>query len=130
MKISVNSRYALRFLVRVAEAEGRVAVISVAEQEGISEKMLERIATKLMHKGFVNSVKGPKGGYKLARPANEITVTELLKTMETPYLPLHCIDDPSCCKMNKECRMIKLFEDINVAISTVTDKKTIADFMS
>ena len=73
MKISTNSRYALRFLMRIAMSEGRVTTLSVANAEGISEKMLERIAAKLKKSGFVESVKGIGGGYELAMPAEQIT---------------------------------------------------------
>ena len=130
-KISTNSRYALRFLAKVAErSPERVTTISVAQSEGISEKMLERIASKLAKNGFVTSAKGVKGGYVLARPADEITVTEVLATMETPYLPLHCVDCfETDCKMYGGCNMIKLWEDIDVAIRTVTDKVTVEDII-
>ena len=61
MKISTNSRYALRFLARIAQKNGeRVTTSSVAKVEGISEKLLERIAAELSAEGFVKSVKGEK----------------------------------------------------------------------
>ena len=66
MKISTNTRYALRFLSRVAErAPERITTSAVSELEGISEKMLERIAAKLAREGFVRSVKGMGGGFEL-----------------------------------------------------------------
>lgn len=91
MKISTNSRYALRFLLRLSLApEGcRVTTMSVAEQEGISEKMLERIAARLRKEGYVRSAKGVGGGYCLARPAEEITVGEVLRLMETSLSLIH-----------------------------------------
>ncbi|MEG1773726.1 MAG: Rrf2 family transcriptional regulator, partial [Oscillospiraceae bacterium] len=99
MKISTNSRYALRFLTRLANAEGRMTTMSIAHAEGISEKMLERIAAKLGREGFIRSIKGIGGGYELARPSEEITVSQVLQTMETPYLPLHCIEEHEDCRM-------------------------------
>ncbi len=129
MKISTNSRYALRFLVRVAQREGeRTTTAFVSELEGISEKLMERIAAKLSAEGFVQSLKGAKGGYVLSRAAEEITVSEILKTMERPYLPHHCIEDPeNCCKMYDGCELICLWRSIDKAIMSVTDKVTIAD---
>lgn len=129
MKISTNSRYALRFLVRVAQrGEERTTTAFVAELEGISEKLLERIAAKLAAEGFVQSVKGARGGYLLSRPADKITVSEILKTMERPYLPHHCIEDPeNGCKMYEGCGLLRLWQRIDDAILSVTDNVTVAD---
>jgi len=131
MKISTNSRYALRFLARVAQKNGeRVTTSSVAQVEGISEKLLERIAAKLSAEGFVKSVKGAHGGYMLSREADKITVSDILKTMERPYLPHHCVEDPeNCCKMHQGCNMLCLWKRIDEAICSVTDNVTIADIV-
>lgn len=131
MKISTNSRYAIRLLARVAQKDGeRVTTAAAADAEGISEKMLERIAAKLTREGFLVSIKGIRGGYILARPANKITVTDILLTMETPYLPHHCIEQAEKnCKMSKDCNMLCLWERIDEAIKNVTDNVTIADIV-
>lgn len=130
MKISTNSRYALRFLLQVAAGNGRyITTAAAAEAEGISTKMLERIAAKLGHAGLVESSKGIGGGYRLARPASEITVTDILLTMETPYLPHHCTDDPAGCRRYCDCRLLPLWEEIEASIRAVTDCTTIASLL-
>ena len=129
MKISTNSRYALRFLARIAQSDKRLTTAQVAHLENISEKMLERIAAKLVKIGFITSAKGAGGGYELVIPSDEITVTMVLTTMETPYLPHHCIEDFEDCAMKNECTMICLWEQIDQAIRSVTDKVTIADIV-
>ncbi len=131
MKISTNTRYALRFLAQVAQsAPQRVTTAAVAQAEGISEKMLERIAAKLAREGFVRSVKGMGGGFELARPAAEIRVTDVLTVMETPYLPHHCVEDPQhCCKMAEHCQLICLWTQIDQAVRAVTDAVTVQDLI-
>lgn len=131
MKISTNTRYALRFLSRVAErVPERITTSAVSELEGISEKMLERIAAKLAREGFVRSVKGMGGGFELLRPADEITVTQVLTVMETPYLPHHCVEDPEhCCKMSENCHMLSLWVRIDEAVRAVTDSVTVQDLI-
>ena len=131
MKISTNSRYALRFLARVAQKSGeRVTAAAAAQAEGISEKMLERIAAKLTRAGFIRSVKGIRGGYILARPPQQITVTDVLLAMETPYLPQHCVDIPEeNCKMFNCCKMLKMWRETDDAIRKVTDNYTVADMI-
>ena len=129
MKISTNTRYALRLLARLCACEsGRLTTASIAAAEDISEKMLERIAAKLKREGFVRSTRGIGGGYELAIPADEITVTQIIRTMETPYLPLHCSTESDCCGAGGiDCRIYHMFERIDSAISDVTDHVTIAD---
>ncbi len=129
MKISTNTRYALRFLARLAVCEeGRLTTASVAAAENISEKMLERIAAKLKREGFVASSRGIGGGYSLAVPAQEITVTRIIRVMETPYLPLHCSGEEDCCGAGGiECAIYRMFLQVDRAITEVTDRVTIAD---
>ncbi len=131
MKISTNSRYALRLLARVAQKEGdRVTTSAAAQAEGISEKMLERIAAKLTREHFLVSEKGIRGGYVLARPADSITVSQVLRVMETPYLPCHCTEQAEKnCKMSGQCSMLALWQRVDEAICSVTDHVTIADIM-
>ena len=131
MKISTNSRYALRLLARVAQKQGeRVTTSAAAQAEGISEKMLERIAAKLTREGFLTSVKGIRGGYVLARPADTITVSQVLRVMETPYLPHHCIEQAEQnCKMSSDCNMLCLWKRLDEAICSVTDHVTITDII-
>jgi len=129
MKISTNTRYALRFLAQLSCCEGgRLTTASVASAEAISEKMLERIAAKLKREGFVRSTRGIGGGYELAIPAEEITVTQIIRTMETPYLPLHCTGEKGCCDAGGvDCEIYRMFERIDRAITDVTDCVTVAD---
>ncbi len=131
MKISTNTRYALRFLARLASCEeGRMTTAVIARMENISEKMLERIAAKLKHEGFVRSARGIGGGYELAVPAREITVTQIIRTMETPYLPLHCSDSPEKCPTGDvDCKIYRLLCRVDQAIAEVTDSVTIADLV-
>lgn len=131
MKISANSRYALRFLARVAQKQGeRVTTSAAAQAEGLSEKMLERIAAKLTREHFLISEKGIRGGYVLARPADSITVSQVLRAMETPYLPRHCVEQAEKnCKMSEDCSMLWLWRRVDEAICGVTDHVTVTDIM-
>jgi len=131
MKISTNTRYALRFLARLASCEeGRMTTASIAALEGISEKMLERIAAKLKREGFVRSTRGIGGGYELEIPADEITVTQVLRTMETTCLPLHCTGEDECCPAGDlDCSLYRMLERVDRAILGVTDSVTVADLI-
>jgi len=70
----------------------------VAEAQRISQHYLEQIASALRRAGFIKSVRGAKGGYRLARPPEEITALEVVEALEGSLAPVGCIEDPgSCC---------------------------------
>ncbi len=127
MKISTNSRYAIRFLARLADGNLH-SVSAVAEAEGISEKMLERIVSKLRKDGLLVSAKGATGGYKLAKAAEDISVYHVIRLMETAYLPIHCSADYNeKCTMCDGCAIAALWEDVENAVKATTEKVSIAD---
>ncbi len=129
MKISTNSRYAVRFLIQLAAKKDspKQSVASIAQAEGLSEKMLERIAAKLKKAGFVISAKGVGGGYELNMDPNEITMTMILELMETPYLPLHCGGESDDCVYEEQnCPTYPVWQQIDEAIRKITDQCTIA----
>lgn len=130
MKISTNSRYAIRFLIQLAAKKDSLkqSVASIAQAEGLSEKMLERIAAKLKKAGFVISAKGVGGGYELNMDPNRITMTMILELMETPYLPLHCGGETNedCVYEIQNCPTYPVWQQIDDAIRQITDNCTIA----
>ncbi|MGE5629477.1 MAG: RrF2 family transcriptional regulator, partial [Caulobacteraceae bacterium] len=94
MKISTRGRYALRMMLDLAMHDDEFSSIKmVSERQGISNKYLEQIITMLSRAGFVKSVRGPQGGYKLARPANEYTVGMILRLIEGNLVPVACMED-------------------------------------
>jgi Rrf2 family protein len=85
MKISVKGRYALAATIQVAEWSARgenVSVNSVADRLGVSKIYLEQVFGQLKKAELFTSVKGPKGGYRLARRPADITVWDILSTIE------------------------------------------------
>ena len=132
MKISTNSRYALRFLARLSMmSEGRrVTTMEIATAEQLSEKMLERIASKLQRNGYIISAKGCAGGYMLAKDPGEIRVSDILVLMETNFLPIHCNDDPESCLRHEDCIFAAMFDKLNHTILAVTSDITLADILT
>jgi Rrf2 family iron-sulfur cluster assembly transcriptional regulator len=84
MKLSTKGRYAMVALADIAlqKGEGRVSLSEIAARQDISLAYLEQLFVKLRRAGLVESVRGPGGGYRLARPASEIRVTEVLEAVE------------------------------------------------
>lgn len=91
MKLSTKGRYAMIALTDIAlnEAKGLVTLGEVSKRQNISLAYLEQLFVKLRRAKLVDSVRGPGGGYKLARPASEIRVFDILKAVDETVDALH-----------------------------------------
>lgn len=92
MKISAQEEYGLRCLVQLANlSDGETLTLpQIAEREGISTANAGKLMWLLNKAGFVNSTRGTKGGYFLARPAEEIFLNEIIKVLDEDVLNSHC----------------------------------------
>lgn len=88
MKVSTRVWYGLMAMVELGlrERQGRVQVREISESQGIPEEYLEQLMLALKRAGLVRSQRGVRGGYVLARSANQITVREILEALEGPIL--------------------------------------------
>jgi Rrf2 family protein len=84
MRISAKADYAVRAALELAAAEGPVKGDVLARAQGIPLKFLENILIDLRHSGIVRSQRGPEGGYWLARPPAEISVADVIRSVEGP----------------------------------------------
>ncbi|MDR2296142.1 MAG: Rrf2 family transcriptional regulator [Clostridiales Family XIII bacterium] len=86
MRISVKGRYALAavtVIARRAQSQENVTVSSISDELGISKIYLEQVFSQLKRDGLLLSVKGPRGGYQLARSPSKITAWDVLTTLES-----------------------------------------------
>jgi Rrf2 family transcriptional regulator, iron-sulfur cluster assembly transcription factor len=84
MRLSTKARYGLRALVHVAH-RGYASAQTIADQQSIPSRYLEEIIGELRRAGLVVGKRGPRGGYRLARPAAEISVSEVLAALATTH---------------------------------------------
>jgi len=92
MKISAQEEYGLRCLVQLANLHDgeSLTLPQIAELEGISTANAGKLMWLLNKAGFVNSTRGTKGGYFLARPAGAIYLNEIIKVLDEDVLQAHC----------------------------------------
>jgi Rrf2 family protein len=92
MLFSTKAEYGVRLLVELGRRgdDGPVALASVAEAETLPLSYLEHLVAKLREAGLVSSTRGAHGGYRLGRPAEEITMLEVVEALEGPVAPMDC----------------------------------------
>jgi Rrf2 family protein len=132
MKVSTRGRYALRLMLDLAMGEpGQyITLKSVSQRQNISVKYLEQIVPALSRAGFVKSVRGAQGGYRLAKAPGEYTVGAILRLIEGSLVPVGCMeDDPNQCPRSDQCAVLEMWEALDRAISGVIDHVTLADLM-
>ncbi len=132
MKISTKGRYGIRLMLCLALQYKQARYIPlkmIAQQQEISEKYLEQIINPLMKAGFVKSFRGAQGGYTLIQEPSDITVGDILRTLEGSLSPVDCLEHPSC-KRADVCASLSLWQKIKTAVDDVVDNTTLADLVT
>lgn len=132
MKVSTKGRYALRLMLDMALNDNGtpIRIKDIASRQMISDKYLEQIVSILNKAGFVKSVRGPQGGYRLTKSPEEYTVGMILRLTEGSLAPVSCLDDNiNECVRQDTCATLLLWEKLDNAIKSVVDNVTIADLI-
>ncbi len=106
MRVSTKAQYAVRALVSLnltATNGSPVSIREISTREGISLTYLEQLFVKLRRGHIVDSVRGPGGGYVLARDAADIRVDEIIDSVEETLVPVSCMDDDGQCACDTAC---------------------------
>lgn len=133
MRISTKGRYALRLMIDLACQPGSapVSLKDVAARQDISLKYLEQIVGLLGRAGFVHSVRGPQGGYRLARAPEKYTVGEILRLTEGNLAPVACLEDPeNRCERCSHCGTVDFWTGLYTVINQYIDRFTLADLVA
>ena len=128
MKISTRGRYALRFMIDLAQhgTDTYVPLRDVSERQAISIKYLEQITALLSKFGLLHSIRGPQGGYRLAKPVSEYTVGEILRTTEGNLAPVACLEsDQNTCERRDTCPTLKVWSGLSKVINDYLDSITL-----
>jgi Rrf2 family transcriptional regulator, cysteine metabolism repressor len=106
-------------------------IAEIADRQKIPLKFLESILNHLKGGGFVRSQRGAEGGYQLARPADRITIGEVLRFMEGPIAAVGCESQSRSadCELFGDCAFSDFWGQVRQAISDVVDRTTFADLV-
>jgi len=135
MKLSKRGEYALRSLINlgIAAKMGRklVRVTELAKSEDLPVKFLEQVIQQLREAGYVESTRGKHGGYRLAKPADQIAIGGIVRLIDGPLAPIGCVSqtayEPCNCPDEAHCGLRMLMLDVRNAIASILDRYTLAD---
>jgi Rrf2 family transcriptional regulator, iron-sulfur cluster assembly transcription factor len=99
MRLTTKSRYGTRLVIDLAinSQNGPVKLNDISKRQGMSLKYLEKLIKKLKDTGFVKSVRGPNGGYLLAKPMSSISVGDIVRVLEGSDSITDCSDKENVC---------------------------------
>ncbi len=132
MKISTKGRYALRVMLDISmHSNGQfIPLKDIAHRQGITVKYLEQIISLLSKSGYLKSLRGNGGGYRLTKSPEEYTVGDILRTTEGNLAPVACLEDePNQCQRNDICLTLQLWQGLYNVINQYVDNITLADLL-
>ena len=134
--LSKKSKYAFRALLALARRKDSepVLIATLAKQESIPKKFLELILLELKNTGMLQSKKGKGGGYFLAKKPEEISLGDVIRTLEGPLAPLPCVSHTAyrkCkeCDDEKTCGIRSIFNDVRDATAGILDGTSLVDVL-
>ena len=130
MHITYKGDYALKAVLDLAlhDGEGLATINEIAERIDAPVKFLEQVLSDLKKGGFVESRRGKIGGYLLSRPANKITLGQVVRFMDGPIEPISCVKPgySNCADINK-CVFQGIWKKVSKATSDIIDHITFED---
>lgn len=130
MRLTTRGQYAVRALVDLAcnGEEKPVTLDSISQREQISVTYLEQLFIKLRRKKLVKSVRGPGGGYLLARGPEQIKIGEIVEAVEEPLTPVACVDDSFCTRSDR-CVTQQVWRELGEKIREFLNSLTVDELV-
>jgi Rrf2 family protein len=131
MKVSAKEQYGLRAMAELAKAygEGPIPLSEIAQSQDVSLAYLEQVVPALRDAGLLNSTRGAKGGYELARSPEQITVGEVLRALDGDLLPVRCVEKACAepCERTDECAARTVWQAVHRQLRRTLDGMVLAD---
>lgn len=135
MKITAQEEYGLRILLRIARCNENesMSIQALSVAEGLSQAYAAKLTRLLRQAGFINSTPGNIGGYVLAKPAHEININEVLKTLGGALFNKEFCNDFSgamrLCTNSVDCSVRSLWQMVQFSVDQLLDKITLQDLI-
>ncbi|MFH8371456.1 RrF2 family transcriptional regulator [Streptomyces sp. NPDC018031] len=132
MRISARADYAVRAALRLAAAQdaGPLKAEAIADSQGIPHKFLEGILNDMRRGGLVLSQRGGNGGYWLARPADAITIADVIRVVDGPLVSVRGVRPPELSYTGPAQSLLPLWIAVRANVREILDKVTLAEVAS
>jgi Rrf2 family cysteine metabolism transcriptional repressor len=131
VKLSTRAEYGIRVLVALARAEGGgpVSLATVARTEKLPHAYLEQLVGDLRRAQLVSATRGKSGGYRLTRPAAEISLIEAMRALDGPILEMPCAgsDNLEVCARPQDCSVHDVFQRVHESLEGVLSATNLAE---
>jgi len=130
MRLSTKGRYAVTAMMDLAlhDREGPVTLADISQTQGISLSYLEQLFAKLRKKNLVEGVRGPGGGYRLAKMPHLVTVAEIITAVDENVDVMRCKGEGDC-QDGERCLTHELWEDLSHRLYEFLDGITLDQFV-
>lgn len=129
MFLSTRARYGLRAVFYIAlNYNNSVSLSQIAEGEGISLNYLEQLFLLLRKGNIVKSIRGAKGGYTLSKAPGEITVKDIILSLEGPMIASNCVEETDC-ELKNNCSTRVVWKKLTDALNDAMEKITLEDMI-
>jgi len=131
MRLSTKGRYAVTAMMDLAlrDHQGPVTLADISSNQGISNSYLEQLFSRLRKNGLVSGVRGPRGGYRLARPAHEITVADIISAVDESVDATRCRGQENC-QDGERCLTHELWMELSASLFDFLDSITLAQYVN
>jgi Rrf2 family transcriptional regulator, cysteine metabolism repressor len=133
MKLSTKGKYGVRAVFEIARnyGKGPISIKGIAERQGISFSYLEQILHKLGKAGLIESVRGPAGGYLLARKPSDLTIGDIVRVLEGPIALSHCLEpgESDDCYQAGDCAARMVWVKVGAKIEEALDSISFQDLL-
>ena len=128
MRLTAFTDFTLRTLIYLAVRPDRLVTIGdIAQAYGISTNHLMKVVQRLAQSNYVTTVRGQHGGIRLARPAEQINIGEVVRQSENDLAVVPCFEAEACCAIQPECVLATALDQAIRAFLAVLDRYSLAD---
>lgn len=130
--MSTKGRYGLRVMMELAGNHGRgpMSVDVISRKQGISKKYIHFLMTGLKSAGLIRTVRGPSGGFELAKAPAAISALDVIAVLEGWKAPVECVVNADSCPRSSRCAAREVWSDVARAVDAVLSGSTLADLSS
>ena len=128
LRISKMTDYATVILARLAVApERQFTAAQLADQTHLAQPTVSKVLKLLLRRGLLHSTRGLRGGYRLARPAGEITAAQILDALEGPVALIECARHVHHCSIESTCGVGRAWQRVSLALRRVLEEITLVE---